>query len=69
MSVEGSTQPDLNELSAKEKFEDGTSLKRHTEEDPDNETHMILPRGSHKQFKIDARIDIPSYDGTVHAEN
>ncbi|GKF69599.1 hypothetical protein Tco_0202656, partial [Tanacetum coccineum] len=93
MSVEGSTQQDLKELSAKvdrlasqlewiqsqpkpktretllrEKFEDEASLKWHTEEDPDNETHVILPRGSHKPFKVEARIDIPSYDGTVDAE-
>ncbi|GKC73147.1 hypothetical protein Tco_1119030 [Tanacetum coccineum] len=97
MTVEGSTQPDLKELSAnvdrlasqlesvlkwiqsqpkpktletplREKFEDGASLKCHTEEDPDNETCVILPRGSHKPFKVEARIDIPSYDGTVDTE-
>ncbi|GJY65212.1 retrotransposon protein, putative, ty1-copia subclass [Tanacetum coccineum] len=67
MSVERSTQPELNELSAK-KFEDGASFKCHTEEDPDNKTHVILPRGSHKPFKVEARIDIPSYDGTVDAK-
>ncbi|GKG08713.1 hypothetical protein Tco_0334545, partial [Tanacetum coccineum] len=97
MSVEGSTQPDLKELSAKadrlasqlesvlewiqsqpkpktqetplrEKFKDGSSLKCHTEEDPDNKTHVILHRSSHKLFKVEARIDIPSYDGTVDSE-
>ncbi|GJU83771.1 hypothetical protein Tco_1286136 [Tanacetum coccineum] len=67
MSVEGSTQPDLKELSAK-KFKDRASLKCHTEEDPDNETHVILPCGSQKPFKVEARIDIPSYNETVDAE-
>ncbi|GJX68202.1 retrotransposon protein, putative, ty1-copia subclass [Tanacetum coccineum] len=44
------------------------SIECHTEEDPDNETHAILRRSSHKPFKVEARIDIPSYDGTIDAE-
>ncbi|GKB75236.1 hypothetical protein Tco_0942131 [Tanacetum coccineum] len=97
MSVEGSTQPGLNELFAKvdrlasqlefvlewiqsqqkpkaqetplrEQFEDGVSLKNDTEEDPNNKTRVFPPRVSHKPFKVEARIDIPSYDGTVDAK-
>ncbi|GKA28408.1 phosphatidylinositol N-acetylglucosaminyltransferase subunit P-like protein [Tanacetum coccineum] len=51
-----------------EKFEDEASFKYDTEEDQPNETHESPPRGSHKPFKVEARIDIPSYDGTVDAE-
>nr|GFB79347.1 hypothetical protein [Tanacetum cinerariifolium] len=51
-----------------ENFENRASLKCHTEEDPGNETHMILPSSSHKPFKVKARVNIPSYDGTVDAE-
>ncbi|GJR36909.1 hypothetical protein Tco_1212593 [Tanacetum coccineum] len=43
-------------------------FKCDTEEDQPNETHGSPPRGSHKPFKVEARIDIPSYDGTVDAE-
>ncbi|GKB94380.1 hypothetical protein Tco_0980517, partial [Tanacetum coccineum] len=43
-------------------------FKCDTEEDQPNETHESPPRGSHKPFKVEARIDIPSYDGTVDAE-
>ncbi|GJT76267.1 hypothetical protein Tco_1042992 [Tanacetum coccineum] len=51
-----------------EKFEDRASLKNDTEEYQANETHVISPHGSRKPFKVEARIDIPSYDGTVDAE-
>nr|GFB88801.1 hypothetical protein [Tanacetum cinerariifolium] len=67
MVGEGSIQPGLNELSAK-KFEDEASFKNDTKEDRARETHVIPPRGSHKPFKVEARINIPLYDGTVDAE-
>ncbi|GKA42329.1 hypothetical protein Tco_0734989 [Tanacetum coccineum] len=61
-------KPKTRETPLMEKFEDEASFKYDTEEDRANETHMSPPRGSHKPFKVEARIDIPSYDGTVDAE-
>ncbi|GJT89909.1 glutamate-rich WD repeat-containing protein 1 [Tanacetum coccineum] len=66
--IQSQPKPKTRETPLKEKFEDRASLKCHTKEYPDNETHVILPRGSHKPFKVEARIDIPSYDGTVDAK-
>ncbi|GJY29611.1 hypothetical protein Tco_0405378, partial [Tanacetum coccineum] len=65
--IQSQLKPKTRETPLRDKFEDGASLKCHTE-DPDNETHVIMPRGSHKPFKVEARIDIPSYDGTIDAE-
>ncbi|GJV30747.1 ribonuclease H-like domain-containing protein [Tanacetum coccineum] len=65
--IQSQLKPKTRETPLRDKFEDEASLKCHTE-DPDNETYVIMPRGSHKPFKVEARIDISSYDGTVDAE-
>ncbi|GJY17305.1 hypothetical protein Tco_0388796 [Tanacetum coccineum] len=52
--IQSQPKPKTRETPLREKFEDRASLKCHTEEDPDNETYVILPRGSHKPFKVEA---------------
>ncbi|GJT76666.1 hypothetical protein Tco_1043391 [Tanacetum coccineum] len=48
--------------------EEEECFKYETEDDQVNGTHVIRPRGSHKPFKVEARIGIPSYDETINAE-
>ncbi|GJW95820.1 hypothetical protein Tco_0175492 [Tanacetum coccineum] len=66
--IRSQPKPKTRETPLMEKFEDEASFKYDTEEDQPNETHVSPSRGSHKPFKVEARIDIPSYDGTVDAE-
>ncbi|GJX35632.1 hypothetical protein Tco_0247189 [Tanacetum coccineum] len=66
--IRSQPKPKTRETPLMKKFEDEASFKYDTKEDQPNETHESLSRGSHKPFKVEARIDIPSYDGTVDAE-
>ncbi|GKF50003.1 hypothetical protein Tco_0143254, partial [Tanacetum coccineum] len=64
IQTQPSNQPIARETPAKERYDDVVT----DEEDDDTKGAYIFKEpyhGSHHPFKVEARIDIPMYDGTV----
>ncbi|GJW16490.1 hypothetical protein Tco_0020623 [Tanacetum coccineum] len=67
IQAQPSNQPKARETPMKERYDDVVT----DEEDDDTEGAYIFKEpdhGSQHPFKVEARIDIPTYDGTVDAE-
>ncbi|GJY15489.1 glutamate-rich WD repeat-containing protein 1 [Tanacetum coccineum] len=67
IQAQPSSQPKARETPVKERYDGFVT----DEEDDDTEGAQIFKEpdhGSHHPFKVEARIDIPTYDGTVDAE-
>lgn len=60
--------PKARETPSKKRFDEDSGSKEDLEDDRFCESSVPLGRGSHRPFKVEARIDIPTFDGTVDAE-
>ncbi|GJY32565.1 hypothetical protein Tco_0417034 [Tanacetum coccineum] len=69
IQAQPSNQPKARETPLKETCK--CSIYDDEDEDDDNELEKVnktMEHGSHHPFKVEAKIDIPTYDGTIDAE-
>lgn len=66
--IQSQLKPKAQEMPLKEKFEEETNSDYDTEDDRDSETCMTRDRVSQRPFKVEAKIDIPTFDGTIDVE-
>lgn len=67
-SQSSSIPPRAQSTRLKDKYENTASSKEDEEDNPNGKTSARMAQVSHQPFKVEARIDIPTFNGSVKTE-